>query len=540
MQFYRQTTATLALSPDGHSLVYAAADNKGTPGLWLYSFRDGSTRLLPNTTNALRPFWSADGTAIAFEMERKLRRIDAGTGAVQTICECAFTRGTWNRDNVILISTNGPIARVPASGGTPQAITKIDEAAGVVRHNYPHFLPDGRHFLFSAESADMSKSTLQLGELDSSATRPIGNLRWGAAYVEPGNLVYETDGSLMIRPFDVASASWHGEPRVIANRVRQAALGTAAFTTSPNGTVVFDPSGDGGDAELTWVNRDGTVAGTFAKVSGVHTMTLSPDDQVAAVELVSNTRSTTWLLDSLRGTRTRFTFEDNQAQGHPVWSPDMSQITYFSGYPGKDTTLMVKGVANTRDAVPLLGDIKTRSAQPTDWSADGRFVIYEEQVPKMSFDLRYVALVGDRRPVTIVGTTFSERQGRLSPDGKYLAYSSDESGRREVLVTTFPNAARQWTISNQGGSNPVWGRDGRELLFLDEQNTLMSVAIPAGVDFRPGVPKVLFPSNAIESDGGVIAIGRDGRLLIARSMTPVASTPLRVVLDVTRLASPGQ
>jgi Tol biopolymer transport system component len=534
VQFFRQSTATLALSPDGHSLVYAAADSKGTQGLWLYSFRDGSTRLLPNTTNALRPFWSADGTAIAFAMDRKLQRIDAVSGALQTICECQFNRGTWNRDNVILFSQNGPIARVPAGGGTPQPITRIDAAAGVVRHSYPHFLPDGRHFLFSADSPDMSKNTLQLGDLDSSETRTIGNLKWGAAYLEPGNLVYETDGSLMIRPFDVASASWQGEQRVIANRVRQALLGTAAFTTSPNGTVVFDPGDGGGDTELVWVNRDGGVAGTFAKVPTVHTMALSPDDQIAAVELVTNTRSTTWLLDGQRGTRTPFTFENNQAQGHPVWSPDMSQIAYFSGYPGKTTTLMVKGVANTRDAVPLLGELKTGSAQPTDWSADGRFVIYEEQLPQVSFDLRYVALDGDRRPVTIVGTPFSERQGCLSPDGKYLAYTSDESGRREVLVTTFPDAARRWTISNQGGSNPVWRRDGRELMFLDEQDTLMSVAIPAGAEFKPAVPKVLFPSNAVASDGRVFAIARDGRLLIARGATQVANGPLRVVLNVTR------
>jgi dipeptidyl aminopeptidase/acylaminoacyl peptidase len=535
VQFFRQTTNTLAVAPDGKSLAYVAIDAKGTQALWLYSFHDGSTRMLPNTTNAASPFWSADGSAIAFQAERKLHRVDAVSGAIQTICDCAFGRGTWNRDNVILISNGITISRVPAGGGTPDPITKIDEGAGVVRHTVPQFLPDGRHFLFSAESSDTSQSTLQLGELGSLDTRTIGKLKWGATYVEPGELIYATDGPLMIRGFDLATASWRGEPRVVANRVRQAALGSAAFGASPNGTVVFDPSFDGGHADLTWFNRDGSVAGGFAKVAGFHAMALAANDRVAAVEILANTRSATWLIDSLRGTRTRLTFEDTQAQGHPVWSPDMSQIAYFSGYPGRTTTLMLKGVANTSNAVPLLGEVKTGSAQPTDWSADGRFVIYEEQSPKSSFDLHYIALAGDRKPVTITATPFAERQGRLSPDGKYLAYTSNESGRREVLVLAFPDAARRWTISNQGGSNPVWRHDGRELVFLDEQDTLMSVAIAPGAEFTPGVPTPLFPAGAVSGDGGVLAFGRDGRLLIARASVQVASTPLRVVLNVTRL-----
>jgi Tol biopolymer transport system component len=531
-----------AISPDSQLLVYSSQTADGPVELWLHSFRDGNARRLANTVSALFPFWSADSRAIAFFANGKLNRLDLASGGVETICNCPAGIGTWNRDDVILFSSPSGINRVPAGGGTPETVTSVDLTAGEVRHMRPQFLPDGRRFLYGALNGEAGKSTLRLRDLESGDTRSIGAIGLGAEYVAPGYLVYAaSDGPLLARPFDADTATFTGEAVVISKTVRQQTLGLASFSTSPGGMLVYDPTNVSGEMELAWFNRDGRRAELFAAVSGVHAMALASNDQLAAVEMLAGGRAAgIWLLDAARGTRTRFTFDADTglAQGHPTWSPDLRQIVFFIGNPGSQTTMLLKDAAGTANAQPLLpAETSTNPQQPTDWSPDGRMVIFEENTKANSWDLRYARL-DDRRAVDILHSPFAERQGQVSPDGKYLAYVSTESGQQEVYVVSFPNPTERWTISSRGGTSPRWGRDGRELLFVDRQDMLMRVPIPAGDSFRPGVPAPLFPLGGVPTDGWNYAIGRDGRLLILRPTRREAREALNVVLNLPQLLRP--
>jgi hypothetical protein len=446
------------------------------------------------------------------------------------VCECTGNGGTWNQDDVILFS-NGRIMRVPAAGGTPEPVTTVDASADEMRHMTPHFLPDGRHFLYTVVHRDIEKSTLRVGELGSEDTQLIGPITSGAQYIEPGYLVYAQDARLLARPFDAATRRWTGEPTVVASSVRQQSAGPAAYSVTREGMIAFDGNNlfmlDG---DAVWLDRQGNEVGRFAELKSVHTLSLSADNRVLAVE--QNTLSVgnnVWLVDGARGTHTRLSFERG-TQGHPVFSPDGTRVAYFSGQPGSVTSLHIKAASGTRDPEPVAAaNAAARGTmQPTDWSHDGRFLIYEEEDLKTrQYDLKAVDLTVTQPPLAIAATPFQERLGQLSPDGRWLAYQSNESGRDEIYVVSFPDRSQRIVVSSRGGQKPRWGRD--ELLFVDNEGMLNAVSVRAGATLDVGAPVALFALGSITTDGHNYAVSRDGtRLLVARPS--VAGPKIRVTV----------
>jgi Tol biopolymer transport system component/predicted Ser/Thr protein kinase len=534
--FGQRNTAFLAVAPDGTRVAYVVQPRGRAGTVWIHSFIDGTSRELPSTAGAASLFWSPDGKHVGFFTARQLNRVDVTSGAVQTITEGRpGGSGTWRSDGTILFS-DGVIKRVDANGGQPQPVTTLDSAKGDVRHLRPVFLPEGRRFLFTAINGEADKSTLQLAELGSSETRILDQIASGAEYVEPGYLVFARNAKLMARPFDKGTGAWTGDAVVVSETVRQQPLGTAAFSASVSGVIAYDGwTLVGENLDLEWVGRDGRSAGIFSRQSGGHVMALATDDNSVAIETAGGSGgNAVWILDGTRGTRTRLTFEKG-AQGHPVWSPEGRRLVYFDGQPGATTRLLIKVANGTRDAEPLLGgnDQTPTNKQATDWSRDGRYVVYEEQSRDTGYDLKYVDLNGDRRPKIVVATPFAERMGQLSPDGRLIAYQSSEGAAEpEIYVATFPDASMRWAISNRGGAKPRWSADGRELVFVDLEGTLQSVAINVSGGFRPGVPVPLFPLNGINTDGYNYAMSRDAtRFLIMRLSEKATPTRLNVIIN---------
>ncbi|HEX4914782.1 MAG TPA: hypothetical protein VFV51_12535, partial [Vicinamibacterales bacterium] len=520
-RFSQRLTTFLAVSPDGRQLAYVARGSGPNESLWIHSFETGEARAIPNSQDAGMPFWSPDSRAIAFRLGGGLRRVDLSASAAQTLCECPGSGGSWNRDGVILFA-NGEIKSVPATGGEPRAITTIDESAGEIRHLNPHFLPDGRHFLFTALHREVEKSTLRVGALGSATTELLGTNGSGAHYVEPGYLVYAQDTRLLARGFDAASRKWTGDPIVIASTVRQQSAGAAAFSASPSGVIAFDPNNlFRQDSEAVWVDRQGKTVAKLSDLASVHTLAISPDEKTLAVE--QNTVSAgnnVWIIDGARGTSTRLSFERG-TQGHPVFSPDGTRVAYFSGQPGTITSLHIRAANGAREPEPVTAANAAAAGtmQPTDWSRDGRYLVYEEQDLKTRhYDLKVVDLSGTQPPMTVVGNPFQERLGQLSPDGRWLAYQSDESGREEIYVVSFPDRSHRVIASSRGGQKPRWGKD--ELLFVDGQGVLTVVAVKGGTQIEVGPPVSLFPLNSITTDGYNYAVSRDGsRFLVTRPST---------------------
>jgi Tol biopolymer transport system component len=531
-RFSQRLTNFLSVSPDGRQLAYVARGAREDESLWIHSFETGEARAIPNTQGAGMPFWSPDSRSVAFRLGAGLRRVDLTSGATQSLCECIGTGGTWNADGLVLFA-NGGIMSVPASGGTPQTVTTIDESGDEIRHIGPHFLPDGRHFLFTAVHRDVSKSILRIGEIGSNETRPLAAISSGVYYVEPGYLFYAEDARLLARGFDATSLQWTGEPTVVANTVRQLSAGPAAFGASRNGVIAFDPNNlFRQDAEALWLDRKGNEVGRLADFSSVHAFALSPDEKVLAIEQNAlSIGNNVWIIDGARGTRTRLSFERG-TQGHPVFSPDGSRVAYFVGQPGALTSLHIKAANGAREPEPVTAAnaAATGTLQPTDWSRDGRYLIYEEQDLKARhYDLKVVDLLGTQPPVTVVGSPFQERLGQLSPDGRWLAYQSDESGTEEIYVVSFPDRLHRVMVSSRGGQKPRWGKG--ELLFINGDGMLTAVSVKDGAALEVGAPTTLFALNSISTDGYNYAVSRDGsRFLVAR---PAASGPkLRVTVIV--------
>ncbi len=534
-EYSQRVTAFLAVAPDGQRVAYIGQPRGRAGHLWVHSFNDGSAREFENTAGVTTLFWSPDSKYIAFQTPGQLKRLDVTSGTVQVIAATGNgANGTWATDGTILFA-DVTIKRVPASGGQPESVTTIDTTKGDRRHARPSFLPDGRRFVFTAMNAELARSTLQLGELGSTTTRVLDEIASGADYVNPGYLVFARDAKLMARPFDATGGQWTGDAIVIADAVRTVSLGAAAFSASIDGVIAYDSSNlFGQDVNLEWVARDGRPTGTVAQLPGGHSMALAVDDTSVALETSSgSTGNAVWIHDGARGTRTRLTFEPG-AQGHPVWSPEGRRLVYFDGQPGSMTRLLIKVVNGTRDAEPLLGanDQTPTSKQPTDWSRDGRYIVYEEQSLGRGFELKYVDLNGDRTPKVAVSTPFSERLGQLSPDGRLIAFESNETGEPQIYVATFPDASMRWTISSRGGVKPRWSYNGRELVFLDLDGMLQSAAINLSGGFRAGVPAPLFPLNAVDTDGYNYAIARNAtRFLVMRPSQKGPPARVNVIIN---------
>jgi len=430
-------------------------------------------------------------------------------------------------------STGGVLARIPATGGTVTPLTALDKSRNEAFHAYPHFLPDGRHFLYLARSSQNEKSAIFVGSLDSKETKFLLNADSSMAYAPPGYLVFARQQTLMAQRFNVDKLELTGEAFPVAERVgRILATALALFSVSETGVLVYRnvPTEQ---SQLTWFDRTGKQLGTVGGAASYAALRLSPDEKHVALQRVDNEKGyyDIWSIDIVRGTESRLTF-DPANDVYPIWSPDGSHIVFASNRDG--TVNLYQKLSNGAGNDELI--FKSDDAKlSNDWSPDGRYLLYQDQSPK-GFDLWMLPLLEERKPVLFLQTDSEEMYGRFSPDGRWVAYVSDASGKREVYVRSFPTSGGQWQVSNGGGTQPRWRRDGKELFYLSPDKKLMAVEVQGGSGtFEGGIPKALFDVR-IGSTLGVSEydVAGDGqRFLVNALFEQNAHSPMTVVLNWT-------
>jgi Tol biopolymer transport system component/predicted Ser/Thr protein kinase len=526
---------SVAVSPDGRRVVFRAAVD-GKNALWVRDLDSLSLRMLAGTDNAAQPFWSPDSRWIGFFAQGKLMKIDVAGGPAITICNADNGRGgTWNENGVIVFAPRNTSAlfRVPAAGGTPAPVTELDAARKEDAQRFPWFLPDGRHFLYSSRSGDADKAAVLMGDLESKDRREVVKVASNAVYVPPGYLLFARDRTLMAQPFDAAKLQTTGDPVPVAEQVDYRAGGFpySYFSASQNGVLAYASGGYGGNLQINWFDRTGKSAGTVGKPVDIQWASLSPDGKSVVADRVASAGSADrdiWLYDLARGTEQRITFAGNNT--FPIWSPDGARIAFLATRDGSGK-LLAKS-ANGTGAEEIL-DAATRA--PMDWSRDGRFLTSAtlNTNPKTGNDIWVQPMTGspgDRKPAPVFQTDFQESYNKISPDGRWLAYQSDESKRAEIYVVGFPGLNGKWQVSVDGGRIPVWGRDGRELYFVGANNKLMAVEIKPGTQFQAGVPKPLFDVQLGPSSPNY-DVSAEGRFLVATPMEQGTAVPMTVVLN---------
>jgi Tol biopolymer transport system component len=514
-----------AFSPDGHRLAFVAVV-EARRQIWVRSFDSLDARALAGTEGASSPFWSPDGTTIGFFAGNKLKRVPAVGGDVGTICDSRGGGGaTWNRDDVILFapSIDGGLWRVAAGGGTPAAVTTLDAARGESGHYSPIFLPDGRHYVFGLIGGD--GIGLYLASLDSAErTLLLPGPVW-PALSERGDLFYWLESNLMAQRLDVAARRLVGDPIRVAEGVVRIGP-TPGMAVSPRGDVIYWP-GDLNITQLTWVSREGKTLGTVGPPGPYMNVRISPDGKRAAVDRF-DPRPSIWVADLDRPTMSRMT-SGNVYDSTPIWAPDGKSFA-FALAVDTPPNLYVKAFDAQGDVRRLFRS--TLQSFPQSWSRDG-VIAFIRIDPKTNSDIWLVPATGDREPWAILQTPFVEMHARISPDGRWLAYVSDESGQNQVYVTQFPKPAGKWTVSSGAGAHPVWRHDSRELYYRAADGMLMAVSVGAGSDFNASAAKPLFKVDARPGRLGLgtyYDVAADGRFLM-NLFVERTSSPAVVILN---------
>src|SRR5262245_19551556 len=526
----------LALAPKGRRLAFIATTDDGRPRLWVRAVEAVTARPLSGTEGAARPFWSPDGRSIGFFAGAKLKTIPADGGPVQVLADAANPRGgTWNQDGVIVFapSFGDGLYRVSV-GDRPTAVTRLDTARRELSHRWPQFLPDGRHFLYLALNERFGQAGIYIGSLDSPETERVLDTDFRAEFVPPGHLLFVREGTLLAQPFDAAARRVTGDAVPLADRVGSGqATGEAAFSAS-TGALAYTSSIEAPLTQLTWVSRDGRVRGALGAAGEYENPVLSADNRRVAVHRVDPALGMDlWLMDSVNGSPSRFTF-DSAIEYSPVWSPDGLAIVFSSNRPG---TFGIYQKPSSGGEEELVLDTNTNGMFLTDWSTDRRFLVYTQAAPKTEFDVWVLPLFGDRKPRPFLQSTANETQGQLSADGQLMAYTSDETGTPEVFVQPFPATGAKWQISSGGGSDPHWRRDGQELFYISPDGMLMAAQVKRGSSvFEAGITQRLFQTRRPTARGPLFfsnyAPAVDGRrFLINRSASEVASIPITVSLN---------
>ena len=489
----------VAVSPDGRRLAIAASDANQNHRLYLRSLDSDALRPIPGTDGAESSiFWSPDGRFIGFFSGDKLKKVAVAGGPPVTVCDSSRgIGGSWSPKDEILFTQDlliGGLVRVPAAGGVPTSLTHPDPARHEQVHLWPQVLPDGRHFLFYAVTAPRKDSAVRIGSLDSRETRDTKVLfvsESAAIFAPPDHLLFVRDKALIAQRFDPVRLELEGEPAPVADGVPVRLGGRLPVSAGPG--VVAWRGGTETTSQLLWFDRSGKQVSAISPPEPFRDPALSPD----ARHVVANrfdTPTGVWdlsVLDLVHGTAARLTF--GEASDYcPLWSPDGTRVVFASERNGV-FQLYQKRSDGSGPEEPLLANGRTKS--PTCWSSDGRYIVYEETDPKTRRDLWILPTSGDRKPFAYLRTGADEFQGELSPDGRRMAYVSDESGRWEIYVQPFPATGAKWQISTAGGTQPRWRRDGRELFYLSLDRKIMASDVAAGASFQPGSPKTLFQTN---------------------------------------------
>ncbi|HTO87138.1 MAG TPA: protein kinase [Thermoanaerobaculia bacterium] len=476
-------TAPVAVSPDGSRIVFGAGNAiKDSPSLFLRVLSEGTSQRLPETVDALFPFWSPDGKSVGFFQYGKLKSLDVAGGTPKTVCDApAGNGGTWGPEGVILFApnSNGPIHRVAAAGGEPTPVTELDSARHEYGHRWPQFLPDGKHFFFEASSTPGNrKASIRIGSLDSKETRVLTEAASTGKYAPPGYVLFvDARGKLVAQPFAADRLETKGPAVPLAEDVwLDESGGPACFSVSRDGLLVCQTNTQ--TARLTWFDRHGKQGECLGQWGENWGPRLSPDGKKVAAQMRANG---IWIGELSRGLGTRVS-----AGQWPVWSPDGRQIAF-----SLNGDLYVKTASGTDEPRLLLHSVNELG--PDDWSPDGRFLLYEDHDPKTSADLWVLPLEGDRKPRPFLRTEANEDVARFSPDGRWVAYD----GEGGMYVLPFPGPGDRWKVTSSGG-HPAWSRDGKELFYIDNENLMSVQVVVAGSSIRTGEPSRLFQRPAGE------------------------------------------
>jgi Tol biopolymer transport system component len=529
-------TNTLALSPDGQRLVFVAADATGQRQLWLRPLADSVAQAIAGTTDASDPFWSPNGEHIAFFAGGKLKRVSASGGSVADITDVGNgAGGTWNANDVIVFARlDGPLMRVEAAGGRATPLLPFAEALGETHHLYPAFLPDGEHFVFYINSRERG---LYLAALDGSVkTRlfdPDPALPAGAAATPgifaSGHLLYVRDRVLMARRFDLQTRTASSDAMTLAQTVDYDPPGQAAFTIA-NDLLIYRARQHQPLAALVWIDRQGKeIGGVSSPPGSFRTMALSPDGKTLAIDRRdAQGLPSVWLVDVERGTSTRLTAAYWAAD--PLWSPDGQALAYSIAVDSPPNLVLRPAGAGgserrlTRNAL--------EQQQAASFTPDGQQLVYHSISATTGADLYVVPTAGDAAPPQrLLQTRANEHSARVSPDGRFIAYVSDESGRNEVYVSRFPELQGKSAVSSGGGSRPFWRRDGRELFYTAPGGRVFAATVSAD-EGRPSTAVELFRTPMFGDAYAPDAGGQ--RFLIAKPAAGGETIPLELVTNPFR------
>jgi eukaryotic-like serine/threonine-protein kinase len=533
----RINAGPVEISPDGTRVVFTARMGEGPNQLWVRALADSAARALAGTENAERPFWSPDGRYIGFFGDRALKKIDANGGPVFKLAEVSESRGgTWNQEGVILYTPDarGPVYRISANGGSPVVATTFGEKDAT--HRYPRFLPDGKHFFYLVRHSGAGSGEnpeIRVGALDSKESKVVLNVASNALYAS-ARVLYVREGALVAQRFDLGRLAAEGEPVVVEPDVlMDERFSRGVFTASDDGILAYQTGTGSTTSLLRWVDREGRVLGTVgepAEYFNGGNLEISPDGARVGVSIVDLRTGTSdvWIMDLASGTRSRFTAGTGDKYAS-TWSPDGKRIAYAaSNDRGYDIVVRAtdgggqKTVANN----PVDNQV------PTGFSPDGRFLLITKR-DKRREDVLTLALDGGANPPPVGATPSSENLGQVSPNGRYVAYMSDESGRFDVYVTTFPQPGSRWQVSQNGGREPRWSKDGKELFFFGPDNRLVAAEVKTDTpSFELGALHPLFQSRQF-GIGFRYDVSKDGRKFLVHSGPPQELSPITLVTNWT-------
>jgi Tol biopolymer transport system component len=538
------------LSPDGRKLAFSASGVDAVPRIWIRSLDSLAAQPLAGSETVpvlATLFWSPDSRFLAYQGDGKLKKIDVAGGPPVVLCDAPnqIVGGAWNRDGVILFTQNGALMRVSAAGGTPSTVI-VSPPAGQGNYAFPQFLPDGKHFLYLRGSPKAEVTGIYVGATDvkpdqqstqrlmEGQDQPIYMPSSGSA---PGHILSLRDGTLLAQPFDTGRLQLAGEPVPIAEQVASI-QGLGYFSASENGTLVYRTGtmrGAGLMLQLSWFDRAGRPTLSALEPSRSSTVKVSPDGKRAALVRTDSQSSNTdiWIVDLMTGAGSRFTF-DPAVDGNAVWSPDGNQIIWES-QRGGGWGLYRKASNGSGSDELLYKSTFSGTFALTDWTHDGRFVLFQASNPPAKTDI-FALPVGpgtsaDRQPIPVIQTPAGELGGYVSPDGKWIAYISDESGRQEIYVQAFnpgskPDAAPisgKWMVSKGTLGMARWRSDSKELVFLGADGAVLSVDVTPGTAFQSSPPKQLFqlPSSVLALGGATPGARMDATRDLQRFLVTV-------------------
>ncbi len=528
------------LSPDGLRLAFVAKNADGKQMLWIRPLNSVVAQSMSGTDGAIFPFWSPDSRDVAFFAAGKLNKIDASGGPPQALCDAPSGRGgTWGSNGTIVFSpdTTSGLARVDAAGGSRVAITTLDSGRET-SHRWPNFLPDGNHFLYFAHGATNADDGIYLAAPDSKERKLLLRNDSNAIYAAPGYLLFVRDNTLMAQHFNPRSLALEGEAKPVADHV---AVNTdtwrSILTASANGELLYQHGAAGGGSQLVWYDASGKQGEPVLPETAAYSQPrLSPDASKLAFTLETNGVADIWVLDLARHTKTRLTFGP-QYSNWPVWWPDGKSIVFGNGGSASGDSLYRQNADGTGSKEKLL-ETPGIIAIPFSVSPDGRYIAYMRRDPKSNtnFDIWALPMFpdqsGERKPFPVVATNFTDVYPAFSPDGKWLAYVNNETGRFEIYIQPFPSGAGRWQVSTAGGARPNWRKDGKELYFVFDGQIMAVDVTQKDASLQLGTPHALFKATTVTGTSGPYTVSADGKKFVMNTVPPQSITePLTLITN---------